>query len=76
MSGPRARAGGCQAVLVVKFRRDRVFQGLPCMEGESESLTQRQKKRKFDTAFCWAIFLFFLLLVLVFGIVMIILEST
>jgi hypothetical protein len=46
------------------------------MEGESEMLTQRPKKRRFDRSFCWAICLFFLLLVVVFGIVMIILEST
>jgi len=46
------------------------------MESESEFLTQRPKKQKYDKAFCWAIFLFFILLVLVFGIVMIILEST
>jgi len=46
------------------------------MEGESEFLTQREKKPKSDSAFCWAIFLFFLLIVLVFGIVMIILENT
>lgn len=46
------------------------------MQGESEILTQRQNKRRFDPAFCWAVFLLFLLLVVVFGIVMIILEST
>lgn len=46
------------------------------MEGESEFLTQQQKKMPFDQAFCWAVYLLFLLLVVVFGIVMIILEST
>lgn len=46
------------------------------MESESEYLTHRQKTRKLDKAFCWAIFIFVLLLVLVFGIIMIILEST
>ena len=46
------------------------------MEDESDFLTQRPKKQRFDPAFCWAVFLLFLLLVVVFGIVMIILEST